>query len=106
MSTKDDFRPGYIVSLLIWRLIIYDEPSEPWELYADTTTPVHLEEDEKQAVRDAVAALEPPKYGAIIKAYFWEGKSYQAIAKEYDTTTGTIGTWIRRAKAQLKEKLA
>lgn len=75
------------------------------ELLADTTMPVDLEEDEKQAVRDAVNLLEPPKYGDIIKAYFWEGKSYQDLATEYATSTGTIGTWMHRAKAQLKEKL-
>jgi RNA polymerase sigma-70 factor, ECF subfamily len=79
---------------------------EDIESLADQTMPVNLDENEKQIVRDAITTLEPPKYGEIIKAYFWEGKSYSEIAKEYDTTTGTIGTWIRRAKAQLKEKLA
>jgi RNA polymerase sigma-70 factor (ECF subfamily) len=78
---------------------------EEIESRADETMPAHLEEDEKQIIRDAIATLEPPKYGEVIKAYFWEGKSYFEIAKQYDTTTSTIGTWIRRAKAQLKEKL-
>jgi RNA polymerase sigma-70 factor, ECF subfamily len=78
---------------------------EDIELLADQTMPVGLDESEKQIVRDAITTLEPPKYGDIIKAYFWDGKSYSEIAKEYDTTTNTIGTWIRRAKAQLKERL-
>ena len=78
---------------------------EEIEAYAETTMPVYLEEEEKQVIRNAIATLEPPKYGDVIKAYFWEGKTYEAIAKQYDTNTSTIGTWIRRAKAQLKEKL-
>lgn len=57
-------------------------------------------------VRDALKRLEPPKYASVLKAYFWEGRSYEAIAKEYSTSTNTVGTWIRRAKHQLKEKLS
>jgi RNA polymerase sigma-70 factor (ECF subfamily) len=75
------------------------------ESLADQTMPVGLDENEKQIVRDAITTLEPPKYGDVIKAYFWDGKSYLEIAKEYNTTTNTIGTWIRRAKTQLKERL-
>jgi len=78
---------------------------EDIELQAAATMPVYLEEDDKRTIRDAITTLEPPKYGDVIKAYFWDGKSYDAIAKEYDTNASTIGTWIRRAKAQLKEKL-
>jgi RNA polymerase sigma-70 factor (ECF subfamily) len=78
---------------------------EEVELQAEATMPAYLEEDDKRMIRDAIATLEPPKYGDVIKAYFWDGKSYDAIAKEYGTNPSTIGTWIRRAKAQLKEKL-
>lgn len=78
---------------------------EDIESLADQTVPVSLDENEKQIIRDAITMLEPPKYGAIVKAYFWDGRSYSEIAKEYGTTTNTIGTWIRRAKAQLREKL-
>lgn len=78
---------------------------EEIELLAAATMPIYLEEDDKRVVRDAIATLEPPKYAAVIKAYFWDGKSYDTIAEEYATNPSTIGTWIRRAKAQLKEKL-
>jgi RNA polymerase sigma-70 factor (ECF subfamily) len=74
------------------------------EAHAEATMPAYLEDD-KQTIRSAIAALEPPKYGEIIRAYFWDGKSYQDIAKQYGTSTNTIGTWMHRAKAQLKEKL-
>lgn len=73
---------------------------------AQETDPSEINEHDIQQIRRLVDALKPPKYAAIIKAYFWEGKSYQDIAQDYDTTTNTIGTWIRRAKSQLKEQLS
>lgn len=79
---------------------------EDIEKYMETSDPQHAQLEEAEIIQKAIQTLEPPKYAAIIKAYFWEGKSYQAIAEEYDTTTGTIGTWLNRAKAQLKEKLS
>lgn len=84
------------------RVIAIDDPEE----YADEHAEVELFDDEIQALRNAVDALEPPVYAQVIKAYFWEGKSYQTIADELDITTNTVGTWMRRAKANLKEVLA
>lgn len=84
------------------RVIAVDDP----EQYADEHAEVELFDDEIQALRSAVDALKPPEYAQVIKAYFWEGKSYQAIADELDITTNTVGTWMRRAKANLKEVLA
>lgn len=75
------------------------------EAYMESVQPENLKQDEIIAIRQAVEALEPPQYADIIKAYFWEGKSYKEIAEAYDTSTNTVGTWMRRAKAQLKEKL-
>jgi len=71
-----------------------------------TPQPDHAEQAEITMIRQAIEALEPPKYAEIIKAYFWEGKSYQQIADNYGTSTNTVGTWMRRAKLQLKEKLS
>ncbi len=76
------------------------------ENYMESVQPVGLEQDEIIAIRRAVEELEPPQYAEIIRAYFWEGKSYKEIARHYNTSTGTVGTWISRAKSQLKEKLA
>lgn len=73
---------------------------------ADVATSTELSFDEVQAIQTAVASLEPPKYSQIIRAYYWEGKSYLSLAEEFETTTGTIGTWMNRAKKQLKEKLS
>lgn len=76
------------------------------EKLAEQTVPVNLEEDEKLAIKNAIEQLEPPKFGEIIRSYYWQGKSYDELAKEYDTTTGTIGTWMRRAKLQLRKELS
>lgn len=76
------------------------------EAHFDATYPRHIEDDEAQRLREAIETLEPPKYAEIIKAYFWEGKSYQDIAAMYHTSTNTVGTWMSRAKLQLKEKIS
>jgi RNA polymerase sigma-70 factor (ECF subfamily) len=76
------------------------------EQHLQATEPSHIKNEEIRHIRKAVEALEPPKYADIIKAYFWEGKSYQEIADTYETSTNTIGTWMSRAKAQLKEGLS
>lgn len=76
------------------------------ELQLEAVLPSHIEEDDIQYIRKIVQELEPPKYAEIIKAYFWEGKSYQEIANTFGTSTNTVGTWISRAKLQLKEKLS
>ncbi len=76
------------------------------ELHLEAMLPKHIEQEEIEHIRKLVEELRPPKYAEIIKAYFWEGKSYQELADAYDTSTGTIGTWMSRAKLQLKEKLS
>lgn len=76
------------------------------EELADVATESNLQEDEKLVIRSAVDSLEPPVISEIVKAYYWQGKSYQAIADEFDLPINTVGTWMRKGKAQLKEVLA
>lgn len=76
------------------------------ESHLEAVLPRHSEDEEVERLRAAIETLEPPKYAEIIKAYFWEGKSYQEIAAMYQTSTNTVGTWMSRAKLQLKEKLS
>lgn len=76
------------------------------EAFIETTEPSYMEDEEKLLLQKVISELEPPKYGEIIRAYFWEGKSYQELAAEYHTSTNTVGTWMRRAKAQLRGKLS
>jgi len=79
---------------------------EDIETMADTSVPVDINEDEKDAIRRAVDMLQPPKFGQVIRAYYWEGKSYEEIADTFETTASTVGTWIRRAKLQLRKELS
>lgn len=72
----------------------------------ESIEPDYIKEEEIAQLRHAVELLEPPKYAEVIKAYFWEGKSYDDIANQFNTSTNTIGTWISRAKLQLKEQLS
>ena len=75
------------------------------ENHLEAILPKYIQDDEIAHLQKLIEELEPPKYAEIIKAYFWEGKSYQELAEKYGTSTGTIGTWMSRAKLQLKEKL-
>lgn len=65
-----------------------------------------LTEAEKTEIREAVEVLEPPIYRQVIEAYYWEGKSYEEIARQYDLPLNTVRTNLRRAKLQLKGVLA
>jgi RNA polymerase sigma-70 factor (ECF subfamily) len=76
------------------------------ELLAEATMPTHLEDEKKQIIADAVQKLQPPEYAKVIQAYYWHGKSYKQLATEFKTTTNTIGTWMHRAKMQLKKELS
>lgn len=73
---------------------------------ADIATVPTLHNDEREAIHQAIDSLEPPVFAQIIKAYFWQGKSYQKIADEFNIPISTVGTWLSRAKIQLKEKLS
>lgn len=76
------------------------------DAYVESVEPSHIEAEEKAYLQKLINELEPPKYAELIKAYFWEGKSYKELADRFDTSTNTIGTWMSRAKQQLKEKLS
>jgi RNA polymerase sigma-70 factor (ECF subfamily) len=75
----------------------------------ETLSPVYLtaEKDEQvREVRAAVAVLMPPEQRQAIQLYYWEGKSYQTIAKEMDVPINTVKSWLHRAKLQLREQLS
>lgn len=73
------------------------------EISSESTSVLY--DDEIELLRKAVEVLEPPEYSKAIKAYYWEGKTYEQIAHELGTNSKTIGVWLHRAKAQLKEAL-
>ncbi len=78
---------------------------EDVEALAQTTEPAFIKNEECAAVRQAVSKLTPPEYKEVIEAYFWHGLSYEQIAAKMNKPTSTIGTYIRRAKLQLKGEL-
>lgn len=66
----------------------------------------NMSSSEKQEIRDAVKALQPPEYAKVIEAFYWHGKRYDQIAAELKVPTSTVGTWLERAKLQLRKELA
>lgn len=72
----------------------------------EPTVPDILQTELMQEVRDAVLALVPPEHRRAVEAYYWEGKSYQAIADEMNVPINTVKSWLRRAKAQLRGALS
>ncbi len=68
--------------------------------------PPALSQAEKAEIRAAVKALQPPEYAEVIDAYFWQGLSYEQIAAIMKVPVGTIGSWIKRAKSQLRKELS
>ncbi len=79
---------------------------EDIEALAEATMPTYLDDEMRRTIRDAVESLVPPEYRRVIEAYYWDGKSYQEIAKAEGIPINTTRTWIRRAKQQLREKVA
>lgn len=65
-----------------------------------------IDKADRHDIQMAIQRLRPPEYAHVIKAYFWEGKSYDTIATELSVPVGTIGTWMSRAKLQLRKELS
>jgi RNA polymerase sigma-70 factor (ECF subfamily) len=76
---------------------------------ADRSTPradEALEEHERQGtVQRAVAAL-PANYREVVELFHVDHLSYKEIAQALDVPIGTVMTWLHRARAQLRAKLA
>lgn len=41
----------------------------------------------------------------VLELHYWDGKKYDEIAELLQTPPGTIATWIKRGKQQLRERL-
>lgn len=76
------------------------------EAIAEVTMPTHIEDEEKAQLQKAVLSLMPPEYRLAVDAYYWKGRSYQEIAYDLGVPINTVRTWLRRAKAQLREELS
>jgi RNA polymerase sigma-70 factor, ECF subfamily len=58
-----------------------------------------------RTLETAVATL-PEKYRTVIELFHQQHLSYQEISKTMDVPLGTVMTWLHRARAQLRQKLA
>lgn len=76
------------------------------EIDSIPTPPGDMSSAERQEIRRAVSALQPPEYARVIEAYYWRGLRYDAIAHELDVPIATVGTWLSRAKNQLRKELS
>lgn len=79
--------------------------TEDIEAYLEQSIPDYAAEEEKEIVRSLVNKLEPPEYCEVIKAYYWQGESYQQISDRLDIPLNTVRTWLSRAKSQLRSSL-
>lgn len=76
-----------------------DEEMQIMSTLADTDQ--RAKDDE---IHQAVARLSD-KYRTVVTLHYWDGESYDQIAKRMDTTTGTIKSWMSRAKKELRKDL-
>lgn len=58
-----------------------------------------------QELHQAIEKL-PDKHRTAVKLHYFQGKKYEQIAREMNTTTGSVKGWMSRAKQQLKEMLS
>lgn len=59
---------------------------------------------EKQKIQKAITGL-PNNYQRVITMYYWDDFDYETIARVMDRPIGTVRTWLRRAKEQLRKEL-
>jgi len=67
--------------------------------------PGPLQQAEDAELHAAVRKLQP-KYRAVISLYYWQGMSYEDIAKVLGAPHGSVKGWMSRAKSQLKKELS
>lgn len=58
----------------------------------------------EQTVRKALDTL-PIAYRQVVALYYWDDFSYEEIAQIMDRPIGTVRTWLRRAKEELRKEL-
>lgn len=99
------YRIAYNESVDFLRKVKRTRSAESME-EVEPTIPDVLQDELLHEVRRAVLALVPPEHRKAVEAYYWEGKSYQAIADEMQVPLNTVKSWLRRAKIQLKGALS
>lgn len=60
--------------------------------------------EEQQLVLEALRTIKI-KYQMVLELFYWERLSYQRIAEILGVCEGTVGTWLRRGRDQLRRSL-
>lgn len=75
------------------------------ELMSNQLSPQeHAEKNESSLQLHKAVRNLPLKYQTVISLYYWQEQNYEEIAQIMSTPLGTVKTWLKRAKEQLKEE--
>ena len=74
------------------------EPSPAADVLIDSAT-------DARRVRDALDRLDP-KHAAIIRAAYYDGLTYEALADREGVPVGTLKSWVRRGLIRMRGELA
>jgi RNA polymerase sigma-70 factor (ECF subfamily) len=85
-----------------------EEGSRPRELVDERAErgDERLERAQTAAALEAAVQSLPERYRTVISLFHQQHLSYQQIAQVMEVPLGTVMTWLHRARAQLREKLA
>ena len=86
------------------RFTAFDEVEEFLPDITDSTEDRLDRQQQRLKIRQAVQKLDP-HYRQVISLYYWDNLSYEEIALILKRPIGTIRTWLRRSKVQLREEL-
>lgn len=90
------------------RSVVVNAPTLDWlEEHQVEIDDFLAEENRRELSADMVALLEliRPEYKEVLVLYYFEEKSYQEISYIIKIPETTVGVWLKRAKAQLKNEL-
>lgn len=76
-----------------------------WQNLSNPDEPDPLESDEYRELIIRALDMIEEKYKEVLVLFFFEDLSYQEIAEILNTSTNTVGTYIRRGKQQLQKKM-
>ncbi len=116
----DQFKPVYAFSTWLYKIAYnlslrylqqtkrttqIDEIEQTYiDVSQERVEEIYKREEDKAAVRKAITTLKP-NYQQIVALYYWENLSYEEIAFIIEKPIGTVRTWLRRAKADLRKEL-
>ena len=87
--------------------LAYAEPVEDLEIPdgSDSAETLAMAADDRHRLNHCLGELDE-RTETVIRTAFFEGVTYEALAKRMDAPLGTVKSWIRRGLARLKGCLA